>query len=139
MSVASFSAAASAAVSVSSMALGVAVTWLARPPWSEMLLVQFLMLTQASTEATIRRDQYRLAELQALPRRLGRVHLAVVVEAVEAGGGGLVDQHGDVRVQLQRRCRAGRRDRPLHGGRHRRRLAFPGDDELQVTGLEDGA
>src|SRR5580704_9960255 len=132
MSVASFSAAASAAISVSSMALRVAVTWLARPPWSTMI-------TTPVSHAYA--SQFAVLEapcLEALPGRLGRVHLAVVGEAVEAGGRGLVEQHRDVRVQLQRGRRAGRRDRPLHGGRDRVRLAFPGDDEQQVTSLEDG-
>src|ERR1700729_3042144 len=129
MSVASFSAAASAAVSVSSMALGVAVTWLARPPRSEMLTA---LVSHAYASA------FDLLMLEALPGRLGRVHLAVVGEAAEAGCRALVEQHRDVRVQLQRRCRAGRGDRPLHGGRHRARLGFPGDDEQQVTRLEDG-
>src|SRR5947209_1918356 len=40
MSLASFSAAASAAISVSSMALAVAVTWLTRPPRSGLLVLR---------------------------------------------------------------------------------------------------
>src|SRR5579859_2667352 len=48
MSLASFSAAASAAISMSSIARVVAVTWLARPPWSAMLTHYFRMRTQAT-------------------------------------------------------------------------------------------
>src|SRR5690349_10325965 len=40
MSLASFSAAASAAISVSSMALAVAVTWLTRPPRSGLVVLR---------------------------------------------------------------------------------------------------
>src|SRR6202012_3312729 len=90
MSEASFSAAASAAISVSSMALGVAVTWLARPPRSEMPTA-FVSHAYASA--------FDLLMLEALPGRLGRVPLAVVGKAAEAGCRALVEQHRDVRVQ----------------------------------------
>src|SRR6185437_7161468 len=113
MSVASFSAAASAAISVSSMALGVAVTWLARPPRSEMLTV-LVSHAHASGLGRVLVLKARHA-LEALPGRLGRVHLAVVAEAVEAGRRGRVEQHRDARVQLQHRGPAGRRQRTLHG------------------------
>src|ERR1700761_3028580 len=115
MSLASFSAAASAAISVSSMALGVAVTWLARPPRSEMLTV-LVSHAHASELGRVLVLKPRPG-LQALPGRLGRVHPAVVAEAVEAGCRGGVEEHRDVWVQLQHRGRAGRRERPLHGGR----------------------
>src|ERR1700745_4468540 len=104
MSLASFSAAASAAISCSSMALGVAVTWLARPPRSEMLtaLVSHAYasgLGRASRNLVLTaRPGARGPVLEALPGRLGGVHLAVVGETVEAGcrGRGGVPRGGRV-------------------------------------------
>src|SRR5262245_50095904 len=59
----------------------------------------------------------RWAALDALPGRLVRVDLAVVVRPTQVACGGLVEQDGRVRVQLEHAGRAARRDGALHGGR----------------------
>jgi probable blue pigment (indigoidine) exporter len=74
---------------------------------------------------------------EPLPRRLVLPRRAVVLGQGQLRRGGLVDDDGHVRMELQHGGGTHRGDRSFHGLAHRRRLGSSRGDEHQVPRLED--